>query len=692
MKSTVAVLSSDSVNRYGYRFSLGALEDATWQNVPYGIPSNISHDRHRLIGWIQLLGLYFEPHMAKSVGMFLTAENQIDSENIYKRFYNHIIKEQKQIEKEYYKEFIPLIENHVSSEKEFLYSGCAAYVDSNIVAKIFPKLDLLRNNDRDKLIPIDKLLKDFNYHGQGIFFHKYLKLSIFAHQYFRRSLSRINNFHFIFLDAFMSLSNNTDIKMKIAIDFDMIGYSPSYSENHELEYWYGPTYNDNIEQIKQGLSIYKNDEIESIMSNLERLEVEWTINENEHTLQSEEVRTLDKPALGDKYGCRYVHSIYLSDKKIFDHFDGAVRIYDEDLFLERSYCNMTEFGRRSDYNKLFRIDGKLPIEEWKTLTTHYYQGNRLIYEYFNIELDDFNRKEDIGPEDISNFVPYSMKEGDGVRLLYSYHEKNETKDVISISNYDTITTSNGEHSAIEFNIVEIKKLLQKENVDLKIPKSLCLIQSKDAYWNIPLLFHGGKYGSNQAMKTLIAIKEIVNKYIEKGAHKVISFTLGWNLEEKEVRISVAGHVKDIADWMLSCPPFPATRSQVNIWLEHQSKYLKRFNYKNIPDISSIIKGDGVLFFDRKNVGNDTNIRFKNTKNGLNYEMKIPKDKPYISKLIKKGDLFIAPAFIYEDVICSKTNHDYMDSPYSALFDNNITKIVQKCSVLGAFWSDYSSVI
>jgi hypothetical protein len=46
---------------------------------------------------------------------------------------------------------------------------------------------------------------------------------------------------------------------------------------------------------------------------------------------------------------------------------------------------MTEFGRRSNYTKLFRIDGKLTLSDWKSLTTNYLQGNPLIYEYFGIE-------------------------------------------------------------------------------------------------------------------------------------------------------------------------------------------------------------------------------------------------------------------------------------------------------------------
>ena len=46
---------------------------------------------------------------------------------------------------------------------------------------------------------------------------------------------------------------------------------------------------------------------------------------------------------------------------------------------------MTDFGRRSDYTKIFRIDGDLKLSDWKSLVTNYMQDNPLIYEYFDAE-------------------------------------------------------------------------------------------------------------------------------------------------------------------------------------------------------------------------------------------------------------------------------------------------------------------
>ena len=52
--------------------------------------------------------------------------------------------------------------------------------------------------------------------------------------------------------------------------------------------------------------------------------------------------------------------------------------------IERLDSKMTEFGRRSNYTKLFRVDGKLSLDRWKSLVTNYLQGNPQIYEYFNL--------------------------------------------------------------------------------------------------------------------------------------------------------------------------------------------------------------------------------------------------------------------------------------------------------------------
>lgn len=54
MKQTLSVFNSDAINRYGMKFTIGALETALEQSWLMGVPHLISHDIHRPIGWVTI--------------------------------------------------------------------------------------------------------------------------------------------------------------------------------------------------------------------------------------------------------------------------------------------------------------------------------------------------------------------------------------------------------------------------------------------------------------------------------------------------------------------------------------------------------------------------------------------------------------------------------------------------------------
>lgn len=70
MKRTLIVFSSNEINLYGTSFSVHALESGLSQSWNLGIPSFLSHDAHRPIGWSRGLGLHFEPGLVRLTGLF----------------------------------------------------------------------------------------------------------------------------------------------------------------------------------------------------------------------------------------------------------------------------------------------------------------------------------------------------------------------------------------------------------------------------------------------------------------------------------------------------------------------------------------------------------------------------------------------------------------------------------------------
>ncbi len=65
--------------------------------------------------------------------------------------------------------------------------------------------------------------------------------------------------------------------------------------------------------------------------------------------------------------------------------DGAIRLYSDEQILQRWEVNINKAGKNTTYTKLFRVDGKLELLDWKKLCILYYKGNPLLFEYFGIK-------------------------------------------------------------------------------------------------------------------------------------------------------------------------------------------------------------------------------------------------------------------------------------------------------------------
>lgn len=692
MKQSFTVLNSDRVNKYGYLIPLSVMEDMMWETATEGVPMHIGHDMHRLIGCIIPFALYFEPSLVRHLGLALYPESEQDSNQIInlKRYSHH-----KNLNDDIEKNdnlLTNILKDKLSEHHKLVSAGTLAVLDKNIVERQFPELFKLSEEDKAGLIKIDDINKSFSYKQHGVFIHKELPLCIYSHNYFRKSLSRHNNYHHLFLDEFMKHSEDKNITLKLAIDWDMIGYAPDFKPRLEFEYWFGPKYDDDISNISPGLTKHSCTEFERNYYEISSTEFFWKNNKNLKEFELEELRENNAPTMDDFFGCRYIHSIYDTQKKTFIHFDGAVRGYTSDLFFERMDKNMTEFGRKSEYKKLFRIDGALQLKDWKNLITKYMQGNPLIYEYFDMDkpksqFDDDELKRSL----LEEFVPHSITKDEGIRMLVSYHERNEKfkAESHSVSIYDIVSDGNSDFQVVESNIIEIKKALKRLGRNLQIKDDVLIGDFKDEYWNIPCIFHNSESLEDDIRITLLAFKSVFSKMIERNLNCYISFTLSWNMEDKEVRVSSYGHVENLFDWLVSFNKIPSERNNFKKWLENQREYLNS-NFKEVvnkPFIKDIAQFDGVLYVKRVMVQDKFKITPKEVDNSLIGEFIIPPtEKDKYSSLID-GTISPVMAYIIDKNTCSKTGMDYMDSPYSKFLDDDVYSIIEKISSMNFYWTD-----
>jgi hypothetical protein len=85
---------------------------------------------------------------------------------------------------------------------------------------------------------------------------------------------------------------------------------------------------------------------------------------------------------------RFVHSIFDSNTERACHLDGALRLYDHNLYEQRMFVIIDKFGKSADRLKLWRIDGDISHEDWFNLIHTFFRNNYMVAEYFGFDWSD----------------------------------------------------------------------------------------------------------------------------------------------------------------------------------------------------------------------------------------------------------------------------------------------------------------
>lgn len=686
MHKYLGILSSDTVNRDGYLIDFKALEDSIAENAVKGLPSLIEHDFHRPLGWMFPFGILIEPKISKTIGNFIVCQDDADSKFIYPKIQDYWQYINHKACSDYIEEFKELLQDKFSDNGCFINKGCVAYKSINIVDEIFP--NLFENVDKSGLVYLDDILNNFSYVGCGIFKSKHNEFSIFCHQYFSRNLSLFNNYNTYFIDEFIKIHSNKQIKLRIAIDHNMIGLSKTFRGVLEFDYWWGPKFNDDISNLPNQVTRYECNEEQKFFSNILGTEFWWKTDGNEKTLEIEEIR--EKPSLGideESYGCRYIHSIYDNQNKEFIHFDGAVRIYSEDEIIERWETSISKSGKNTDYTKIFRIDGKLELADWKKLCILYYKSNPLLFEYFGAKEEYENLKNSTKiTHTIEDYVPYNANVDDGIRLFISYHNKLEKYETFDrkIINPDTIDFNGKKLKVLEYDIIEIEKYLKKVGENLVYPSEINFIKPFDFYTNYPIILHGAKETKRLVENTLSAFKAIFEIQNQK-LNKTISFTIGWEMENFEARISIFGKSSEIVKWLNLNKNIPLEYEDFRNWLIKQREWLyDNYNYMQ-KDFSQLLKDDGIFYIKRKFIDNEM-ISFPDENDENHFQINVEKEAK-VNTLIEQKKIFPSYVGLIKKATCSKTGNNYFTSETSKYLDDNINMVIEKIEMLGFFWTD-----
>ena len=264
-----------------------------------------------------------------------------------------------------------------------------------ILSALLPSIE----TDKDGLYSVEDLLQKISAEKIQPGFLKTSDFILIASPLFRRKFHRQNNFAPHFIALFWGI-NNLYLDAYIALDADRVRIDDGSMCYMEKDTWYGAPFKEDISRISDGVvklapPVDLRDEYTSFVFNdAFSLEVKWTTKDNIKTFQAIEFHN-DKVFVtrnGVKlHPARYLHGEYDINQSIFRHFDGAIQYFTEEEYLARrasdfNYDQKSKSQLKAGYEKIFKINGKLDIDKWVELCSHFFTGNPLIHEYFTGEL------------------------------------------------------------------------------------------------------------------------------------------------------------------------------------------------------------------------------------------------------------------------------------------------------------------
>jgi hypothetical protein len=379
MHELAGVLSSDSITRNMTRFEASSLYRALADRVNTGIPTLMSHDSHRLIGWTVPTAVSFQSGLTRLHGATLLPETDDERDMLDRTYQGHVRRRTEEATGPYIDALRAAVALHLDGTEKPHECAATALLGPNLARRVAS--DIFAQEDDDGLVPIT----DLRAVQAGVF--ALGDIVLFAHPFFRRSLSRWNNLNGPLLGELVDLGKDKRVAVRIRLDPDMVGLAASVRTPLELEYWYGPRFSDDVAAIPSGVTHHEATDRERTFHGISRTEFWWQSRDGQHILEAEELR--DIPSLGigaGLFGCRYVHS--MADEGVggaVHHLDGAIRGYAEEQMLERLGKTIATAGRRTEYTKLWRVDGPISLPRWKTLIHHFFRDNTLVSEYLGHE-------------------------------------------------------------------------------------------------------------------------------------------------------------------------------------------------------------------------------------------------------------------------------------------------------------------
>lgn len=694
------VAITDGVNRKNQILPLETLINAyrdVWSTV---IPVNMGHDRTKPIGYTKMTGIYLEPgkaYVTNEVAFMETNEEFEEMRTFINAHDYHVFCEE-------HKEEIDVLKNRLGDILSKTYriapiGQAVALKDKGIITRLFPEWTETFSDglvDAKDLEPVYTKNED----GEkgllipGVFQKEgYL---LFAHQFFRRTLSIANTTNEEFFNSFEKIRNVEGVKVKLALDMDLVGLPGTEHPEFEYQYIRGPHFNNDLQLIPEGVTCHDNEHYDNLFSNLLSTQFYWHIQDGKRTFECEELCDKENISLDEGksllWGCRYVHSMLNPVSGVPNHLDGAIRIYNDEQILERidSKTDISKCGKNSDYVKLWRIDNDFSVELWKELISTFYRENALVGEYFGGVDEKFEqiKKERTQRNSIidkpNKFIPVNLNAGDGLRFFFHCTSKvtiTDGYDVRILNKDEFIYNRKKRVKILEADSITFFKLIARKGIKIRMPFST-LIEFGDTVTNFPTICCSN---INTIYIVLEAIYDLCHAWNLNGDNRLLAVGIMLNEEKEAVQLSLAGHVSDFVTVLKPC----ITNRTDSFDSLIEKIYFENNVFKNAgdrPNKFALIHGD-VVCFDRYVVPQKyiLSTHWENHKEIVS--LQIPKED---AKYLEENKIICAPIKWVKSSKCSKCGADYMNCNCVKFIDKDVSENHIDYEQIGMTWTNRSA--
>ena len=578
MKSQIAATMSDSVNRKSMRMDTGALYDSMKNSFDAGMPLLISHDRHRPAGWVVPAAVYLEPGLTRVLAHVIEPETDEDYLQIKERWKDFIASTILGVPQKSIARLNELLGSKVLTGSEIPWdSGAHALRGAGLAQRAFP--GIFEHMDKDGLVPFTALTMI----RPGIF--QIGDLCVFAHPFMRRSESPVNHFNEELLGTLHQMAQDSSVNVRVRLDPDMVGLADTAPHTMELDYWYGPKFNEDLSSLQTGVTAHTADESQRHFHKISRTEFWWQRRTKETSaeliLEAEELRDSESGADRTKMHCRYVHSVIDAMTNRIEHLDGSIRAYTPEEMITRLDVDLKRAGRQTEYTKLWRVDGTIEIGRWKSVIHNHFRDNALVSEYFGSQKSKADIREELGKTDVfpesldfDKRVPWLCDGARSFRVLVTHQPgilEHIPEEPVAFP-YAWARSDTAEFALFDMWALELMKILGQDGRRLNFAPNARFIVFEDNYLQMPIVIHRTREALDQTIK---AYRKLVLKVKEEDPVSPLLLNLSFALPGYTLSVSIFGRCTEVLDWLNRDQPFPPAESVAD-WVRDAAEAIVPF--------------------------------------------------------------------------------------------------------------------